>query len=279
MKKIIAAFDGLHFSQETLEQAIALSQHHNAHLVGVFLPEYIHAPFSLFEAVLMEGATAKSGAVYTGGGEGPQSLDESVSVFEQACRRAGLDHSIHVQKYAALKELVHESIFADLILLDRHDTFSSVDENVPGYFLRNLLHEVQCPVWLASKRAADIEKLIFLYNGEPASVFAMKQFAYLFPEMADRQVEVIALRSNSWNLHLPENKLLKEWMKRHFQDVSYKTIRGYHDELITLLNEETAPFLLTTGAYKRSMASMWLQPSFADELIRRVKASLFIVHT
>jgi hypothetical protein len=277
MKKIIAAFDGLRFSESTLREAISLARQHNAHLVGVFLQEFVHTGFAVFEALVVQSA---------GGKEMVKQLDEkdtlaiktSISLFQQSCQEAGINYSIHRDKHTALRELLHESIFADLLVIDRYESFSSLEENIPGWFMKNLLHGVQCPVWLTSKKENLPKRLVFLYDGEPSSIYAMKMFTYLFPEMSGKEVKVLAMRSGTLDLHLPDNKLVQEWMKRHYTHASYKVVAGDRDELLTLLKEEGPEVLLVTGAYDRSKPSMWLRPSLADTLLQKIKAPLFLAH-
>ena len=84
MKKIIAAFDGLRFSESTLEYAIYLSKQYNAHIVGVFLSESTRVSYTIYELMVeqsvsgaaVENEIKKSDAV---------TMNESIKMFELAC--------------------------------------------------------------------------------------------------------------------------------------------------------------------------------------------------
>ena len=56
MKKIIAAFDGLKFSDSTKEYAVHLAQNSNAHLVSIFLDDITYHSYKLSEVLDTHGA-------------------------------------------------------------------------------------------------------------------------------------------------------------------------------------------------------------------------------
>ncbi|HMI59711.1 MAG TPA: hypothetical protein VK518_02345 [Puia sp.] len=277
MKKIIAVFDGLRFSNATLEQAVDLAKHHQAHLVGVFLPESVHTGFAVYEA--MAGQTRRGqNTLQLLQEDDRASIEASVELFESACRKAGLGHSLHKDKGSALEELIHESIFADLLVIDRQETFSSIEESTPGWFVKYALHRVLCPVWIAAPNPVKIDKLIFLYDGKLSSVYAMKQFRYLFPDYSVFKTVVFTFKPETLNLHVPDHRLIHEWIKRHYPHAVFQTIQGDRHEALAVLRQQT-PALLVTGSYKRSQVSMFFEKSLTDELLRDLKMPVFIAHT
>jgi len=276
-KKIIAAFDGLRFSESTLEEAIRLARQYNAHLVGVFLHEFTTRGFAVYETLvgqtgstkeLFEDLEKEDGATY----------QASVDTFEAACREEGVPYSIHRDRQSARKELLHESAFADLLVIDPEETFSYIEEETPGWFMKTILHEAHCPVWLVSKKQGPIHRLVFLYDGSSSSMQAIKMFTYIFPEMSGKEVLVLSVKSGTLNLHVPDNKLIHEWMKRHYSRTDYKVVQGEVSDLVNLCKEQGSEILVVAGAYERNKVSNWLHPSLADQLMRHLKAPLFITH-
>ena len=55
MDKIIAALDGLQYSESTRDYAIALAHHSKAHLVGVFLDDPTYTSYKIYEMVEQGG--------------------------------------------------------------------------------------------------------------------------------------------------------------------------------------------------------------------------------
>src|SRR6186713_539782 len=116
MKKIIAAFDGLKYSESTQDYAIYLSRLSNAHLVGVFLEDAAYTSYKLYELADKEGISESR--LRKMEEKDISTRHESVERFEKACQHWGLEFSIHHDKKMAVRELKHESIFADLLVIN-----------------------------------------------------------------------------------------------------------------------------------------------------------------
>ncbi len=55
MKKILAAFDGLKFSESMMAYAIEMAKQNNAHLVGLFLEDPAYHRFKIYELITEDG--------------------------------------------------------------------------------------------------------------------------------------------------------------------------------------------------------------------------------
>jgi len=202
----------------------------------------------------------------------------SVERFEEVCRNDGVDYSIHHDRNIAIRELLHESIYADLLVIDRKETLTHYEEKVPTRFIRDLLSNVQSPVVVVPEKYKPIEKAILLYDGEPSSVHAIKMFNFLFPSFQDK-VEILSIKERKENLHLPDSRLLKEFMKRHYPDAEYTVLKGNVDEEIVKYTEHLKQnVMIVLGAYQRSMVSRWFHESMADVLMKELNCPLFIAH-
>jgi K+-sensing histidine kinase KdpD len=124
-----------------------------------------------------------------------------------------------------------------------------------------------------------IDKIILLYDGEPSSVYAIKMFSYLLPQLKYLDTEVVTVKSEKRSLHLPDNRLMKEFMKRHFPNAFYKVMKGYaEDEIVKYLKQQNENTLVVLGAYRRNSVSRWFRESMADILMKELKLPLFIAH-
>src|SRR5690606_38708603 len=129
MKKFIAVFDGFKMSESTLEYSIQLSKSANAHLVGVFIEDFLYHSYNIYH-VLETSEKAKE-LIKELNKEDQKKRDEVALKFQKACENAKLNFSIHRDKGLALQELLHESIFADLIFINEHDDFKRKHEESP----------------------------------------------------------------------------------------------------------------------------------------------------
>ncbi len=277
MKKIIAAIDGLKYSDSTVKHAIGLARQSNAHLVGLMLDDFTYHSYKIFELAGDEGIDELKHRRLEKRDQ--ETRKRSVIEFEILCKKAGINYSIHYDRNIALQELLHESVYADLLVIDSRETLTHYEEKAPTRFIRNLLSEVQCPVLIVPHAFENYEKIILLYDGEPSSVFAIKSFSYILPTLKYLDTEVISVNSDKQSLHLPDNTLMKEFMKRHYPEATYTVLQGNtEEEIIKKLRNEGAQTLVVLGAYRRGMVSRWFRPSMADVLMESLNLSLFIAH-
>jgi len=279
MKKIIAAIDGLKFSDSTVNYAVHLAREINAHLVGVFLDDFTYHSYKIYDLVSKEGGVNEEKQKRLEGKD-ESTRKESVTNFTKACREAGLNYSIHHDKSIALQELLHESIYADLLVIENKETLTHYEETIPTRFIHDLLSEVQCPVLVVPKKYKPLDKLVLLYDGDPSSVYAIRTFSYLFSELKYLDTEVISVKTPRQDRHMPDNHLMKEFMKRHFPQAMYTVLQGdAESEIIENLKMQQQNILVVLGAYERSRVSRWFKPSMADILMAETNAPLFITHS
>lgn len=278
MKKIIAAIDGLKFSDSTVQYAVHLARETNAHLVGIFLDDTTYHSYKIYELVSESGWVDEQKHKALERAD-QKTRDGSVARFTKACREAGLNYTIHHDKSFAIRELLQESMFADLMIIENKETLTHYEETVPTRFIRDLLVETLCPVLVVPPKYKPLNKLVLLYDGRPSSVHAIKTFSYLFPELKYLETEVLTVRESGNNLHVPNTRLIKELIKRHFPQASYTVLNGWaYTEVPENLRSQNNNPLIVLGAYERGRVSRWLRESLADVLMEQVDAPLFIAH-
>ncbi|MES1213933.1 MAG: universal stress protein [Bacteroidota bacterium] len=277
MKKIIVAFDSLKFSETAMNYAIHYAKLINAHLVGVFLDDSAYTSYKIYDLVTTEGSSVKKMHEYDEQDKATRA--RSATTFENACRIAGLNHSIHHDRNVAIQELLHESIYADLVIISRKETLTHYEEDIPTTFVREFLTDVQCPVIIVPEKYAPVEKLIILYDGEPSSVHAVKMYNYIFTIPEYNTTEVVYVKSIDDTSHMADNRLMKEFMKKHFPATLYKVLKGFPEqEIVAYLKEQKKNSMIVLGAYRRGRVSRWFRPSMADILMKEINAPLFIAH-
>ena len=277
MKKIIAAFDGLKYSESTSDYAINLAKQMNTHLIGVFMDDQIYTSYNFYNLIEKEGVSEEKLKKFEA--KDKAARDAAAENFEKACQQSGLEYTLHHDRNMAIQELKHESIYADLLIIDSKETLTHYTEKLPTRFIRDLLGDAQCPVLIVPKKYKPIDKIILLYDGEPSSVHAIKMFSYLLPQFENLDTEIITANPINSTLHLPDNKLMKEFMKRHYPKAKYIVTKGCaEDEIIKHLKQTSDNALVVIGAYRRGTVSRWFRESMADSLMKEVKLPLFIAH-
>ncbi|HVS92855.1 MAG TPA: universal stress protein [Mucilaginibacter sp.] len=275
-KKFLAVFDGLKYSSGTAKYAVQLAGASDAYLVGVFLDDFTYHSYSLtgrggYEKLLAERKELQEADA--------QTRHDSAKEFDKVCDAVGVNHVIHHDHSLASQEILIESAYADLLIASKEETFTQYEQDVPASFIRDLLAGAECPVILVPDEFKPINKIIMLYDGAPSSVYAIKLFSYLFPNLRQLPVEVITVKSYGSNRHVPENRRLKELMERHFAEVVYTVVEGDPErEIIEQLKYRQQDELIVLGAYQRTGISRWFKPSMADLLLAGLKAPLFVAH-
>lgn len=278
MKKFIAAFDSLRFSESTLDYAIFLTKHVNAHLVGVFLEDFTRHSYTVADITKYEGEGFDK-HMHELDEKDKEERDVSVAKFEQACQNAGINYTVHRDRNVAIQELLHESIYADLVIISEDETVTRYEEPAPTRFVREMLNDVQCPVVIVPPKYRPVDKIVLLYDGEPSSVYAVRMFSYLFDSLKDFETQVLTVKASEENLHLPDNRLMKEFIKRHYPKAEYLVLKGQsEDQIIQFLHREKKDPLIVLGAYRRNKLSRLFRPSMADNLLQHLKMPLFIAH-
>ena len=277
MKKFLAVFDGYKMSKSTLDYAIQLTQTAHASLVGVFLVEFIYRSYSAYKVMTTYKDYDK--LIKEFDEKDKKKRDAAALQFQKACEKSKITFSVHRNKSIALKELKHESMFADLIIINEYETFTKYKEKPPTRFMKDLLGDVQCPVMVVPNDFKPVDKIVLLYDGGPSALYAVKMFSYLFGNFQDLPVEVYSVNDRMGNLRLPDNKLMKEFIKSHFPRATYTVVKGNAEEqILGYLRNRKENELVVLGAYRRSELSRWFKISMADTLIKELDTPLFIAH-
>ena len=273
MKKILIAFDGVQLSKGAFAFARQLNDLHSILLTGVFMPQLTYANLWSY-ADGMAGA----GFVPLVEPDVAKQLEQNVKRFEALCLKNNIAYSVHRDyKDFALPELKRETRFADLLIIGSETFYSQIVGDDPDNYLRDALHDAECPVLVVPENCHFPETNIIAYDGSAASVFAMKQFVYLFPELRALET-VIVYSDSSGQREFPEEEQIKELAKQHFMDVSFqKPTCGSKDEFAQWVGKHKRAMLIT-GAYGRSGLSQWITKSFADKVITGHGLPVFIAH-
>lgn len=278
MKKFLAVFDGFNMSKSTLGYGIQLARIADAQLVGVFLDESIYRSYDVLKVMKLHKDYDK--VIKQLDEKDKQKRDDAARKFQKACSKASIRYSIHRDTGIAILDLKKESMFADLVIINEHETFSRHRQKSPTRFIKELLADVQCPVMVVPNGYKEIDKVVLLYDGGPSSLYAIKMFSYLLGKDLNLPVEVLTVKESYMaSTRLPENKLMREFIKRHFPNAEFKVVRGEAEvQILSYLRDHGENELVVLGAYRRSEFSRWFKTSMADVLMRELDTPLFIAH-
>jgi hypothetical protein len=121
-------------------------------------------------------------------------------------------------------------------------------------------------------------RTILAYDGSASSVYAIKQFAYLFPEMATNEAVLIYANEKLTESALPEESNIEELAARHFTDLTLVRLEADPKKYFASWLLENKNAILVSGAFGRSGVSRLFRKSFVTDAIRDHRLPVFIAH-
>ena len=114
--------------------------------------------------------------------------------FAERGQHAGMEFRSHrYTDMLALQELQKESRFADLMILSAEIFYDNIGKEQPNDYLKRILRQTECPILLVPENYTLPSKILLAYDGKPESVYAIKQFTYLFPHFYQWDTKLITL--------------------------------------------------------------------------------------
>lgn len=273
MKKLIIALDGQHFPQGAFEFAKSINLSSKVLLAGVFLSPVDYSKLLVFtgmEAVplLPEWLTRNDDDVL---------VNKNVNRFKEACINEGIDYRIHKDvDLMAISSLIEESRFADELLISSDLFYDNVAKQQPNFYLEEVLKKSECPVMLVPENFKEPEQIILTFDGSESSVFAIKQFAYLHPELAKKETILLSILNHEDDM--PEYSLISELVSRHFPNLKLQSLHLKNKKDFTEWLANKPNSYIVMGAFSRSIFSHLFKKSFASDVIYEIKMPLFISH-
>ncbi len=272
MKKILIAFDSKHFSEGAFEFARRLNLLHPILLTGVFLPQSELAN-------LWSYADAGTGMYFPVAETPDPALRlKQISHFEHLCLGSNIDYRVHEDlDDLALPSLEQESRFADLMIIGSEMFYNDDNAELPENYLKDLVSNASCPVLIVPEKIDFPESIILAYDGSEESLFAIKQFAYLFPELCGLKT-LLVHATQSGLIDFPYKIQMEELVARHFKDLTlFKLTLDPKKYFSTWLSDKQGS-MLVCGSYGRSGLSMLFRKSFVKDVIASHRLPIFIAH-
>jgi len=273
MRKILLVFDGINFSEGAFEFARRLNEKNQILAAGIFVPQ-------VDLANLWSYAAAGSGAITIPMIEDDEALEieKNMERFKGLCEKNKIEYRIHKDFYDfALPELKKESRFADLIIIGSEKFYTNTGVNGPNDYIKNALHDAECPVLIVPEKFNFPESNILSYDGSESSVFAIKQFVYLFPELVKNPTLLVYAKNESDD-EIPNVEYIEELAARHFPDLSIMKLHFDPKEYFATWIGEKKNGILISGSFGRSSLSRTFKKSFIKEVIKNHKLPIFITH-
>ncbi len=278
MEKILLAIDALNPDKKALDFACYLALLTKSKVTGVFLENLTTEDRPVLRKVLGMASVGWEVDEHAEAHREREAITRrNIAMFRDGCILREVCFDVHLDKGMPAKELIRESRFADLMVVDAETSFNKVYEGSPTGFVRDVMRRSECPVIIAPGNFSAIDEIVFTYDGSASSVFAIKQFTYLLPQYYNKKVTLLQVNeSGIWEE--PDREKFREWLRDHYTDLHFEAMKGKADDTLfdKLYNRKN--IFLVMGAYGRNAISQFFKQSRADLLIRTVAQPIFIAH-
>jgi len=278
MEKILLAIDSQHMDANAIRFACFLSRLTRSRLTGIFLDDLI-----VEEEVVIRQTGGVPVIESVSIQEAPENDDqltakvENITRFKEITEEEGIQAFVHLNKGVPANEIIAESRFADILIVDAATSFSGIEEGTPTRFVKDILQEAECPVIISPDNFNGIDNIVFCYDGGKSSIFAMKQFSYLFPELRNTRAKVIDM--NGADEFSEEARVaVTNWLKYHYSDVEPVTLEedattAFFDYLRKKRND-----LVVMGAYGKGLLASFFGNGTEEESAGTTSLPIFIAH-
>ena len=273
MNKVVIAFDGTHFSEGAFELARELNKMQSILLTGVFVPQVNYANLWSYGT-----AMAGPGFIPLLEDDECEAIQKNIQHFEEQCRLHNIQYSVHKDFYDfALPEIKKESRFADLLILNSERFYESILSGTNNEYMEDAIHHAECPVMVIPERFHLPKRNVLAYDGSASSVFAIKQFSYLFPDLSSNETILLYVNKDKEE-DIPEADLIKELATPHFPRLRTERLSVDPKKYLVTWLAETENTLLVSGAFSKSGLFSLFHKSFVSEVLGTHKLPVFIAH-
>lgn len=264
--------DGNNFPQGAFDFAEQLNQQQPVLLTGLFLPSVDYTDISMY---------------YIGGLAGPLyplTLDEEPGImlaakkrFEELCLKHHIEYRIHDDIQGSIIDgIKKESRYSDLLILSNELFYKNLGERTQKEYLNDTMHAAECPIIVVPESFSFPQSIVMAYDGTEESVYAIKQFSYLFPELTGLKTLVV-YASDSGD-EIPDMPYVEEFAARHFSNLTFFKLEADAGKYFSTWLADHGNTLLVSGSHSRSALSEMLSKSFLEAVISEHRIPIFNAH-
>lgn len=114
-----------------------------------------------------------------------QLFKDEIQLIKDESKSSGINLHLSEEHETSIEQLIDQSVFADLIIMDVNTDYSDYLSMPMNASLKDLFADAYCPVYMVTKSSMPVEKVIFACEDSHSSMHAIKMYSYLFPEWRD----------------------------------------------------------------------------------------------
>jgi hypothetical protein len=274
MKQVLFVSAGQEFPKGPFNFLRTMQQHERVHARALFFKPVDYASLSAVAA----NCGADLAPILDLEEKEIETIHSQKALFARQCQDHYISYTINENQQPWDKDLlVKESRFADLILISGQLFYADAEGQQPNQYLREALHAAECPVLIIPETFTKVEHLFMAYDGSKDSIFAIKEFCHLFPQLCDLPTEIVYVNEDPANA-IPEIERLRQFTRLKFNSTNFAKLHFKAAEYFASWISEKKHVLLVSGSFGRAPFSYLIKRSFAEHIIQDHQLPLFIAH-
>jgi hypothetical protein len=273
MIKVIIACGSIKFPDASFEFARQLHARSPLRATAEFLPQY-----DLAHLWLLGDPMYGQPVMPLPEEDETEALQRNKDRFCKLCQSEGIAYQVREETAGMTGSILQkETRFADVLLLDSSHFYEYMGTGASNPSIQDTLYGAECPVIVVPENAALPVQNILAYDGSASSVYAMKQYAYLFPELSHNKTLLIHFSSKKGEA-IPEVEKLQELLWQHYPDLTFMNLNMQPGDQLDEHPGLEKRAIIVCGSYSRPLLSRLFKKSFAAPLIDQHEFPLFIAH-
>ncbi len=222
MEKIILALNSNQLNYSVVEFAYYTAKLTGSKLTGIFMEAPVYEPVTESEEI-QDNSGKLNKPVLIKAKQVTLDTEKGMHYFKEACTKEKVRYEVFQSEGSSAEDVIFESRFADLLIIDVETAVGNNNES--SQFAKEILARAECPVILPPISFKGIDEIIFCYDGSRSSVFAMKQFTYLFPQYEDKKVTVLEVNEEGVSSIYEKDKV-RDLLKGHYSQIGFYVVNG-----------------------------------------------------
>jgi len=269
LRRILIPFDPSPYAAAALEYACFLAKRQNAEVTGVVVLDIPGIEKSI-------GPTPLGGIYYasmlekTKEKKAHEHIQTLLGKFKEKCQKEGVAHREAELQGSPSEQILHDSIYYDLVVMGMRTHFHFETEHKPGDSIERIFSHASTPFLTVPEHFQPKEKInvLMAFNGSPPAVRAMQGFTHLF-EASAFETEITLLMSES-DATLAKSHLdgASAYLKAHsFHNVKIERIS---QDILQAMEEKYLPWadLVVLGVHSKKGLLDFMLGSLSRYLIK-----------
>jgi hypothetical protein len=207
-----------------------------------------------------------------------EAVNKNIEKFKELCLKNNIAYHVHsnYDDYT-IPQFRTNTRFSDLFIFSSDKFYEDLTGADAKDYLKDAIHAAECPIIIIPTRFHFPERNIFAYNGSEESVFAVKQFMYILPELRKNPSTFVFAKDDEDD-PIPFEFDIREWAEAHLTDAKFLKLEIDPKKYFSTWIMDQQHSVLIGGAPHKPKISNLFKKSFFQDVISKHELPIFVSH-